>query len=73
MKAILIKYKAEALGAALGAMAGWAYWYFVGCSSGSCAISSSPVKSTLYGAFMGGIAGSMFKKPEKQDHKNQTK
>ncbi|MBL7921867.1 MAG: hypothetical protein JNJ40_16245 [Bacteroidia bacterium] len=73
MKIIIIKYKAEAVGVALGAIAGWAYWYFVGCSTGSCAITSSPVNSTLYGAFMGAILGNMFKKSEKQDKKNEAK
>ncbi len=73
MKAIIIKYKAEAVGAALGAIVGWGYWYFVGCSTGSCTITSHPFNSTVYGAFMGGILGSMFKKSEKQDQKNQTK
>lgn len=73
MKTIIKKYKPEILGATLGSIAGWCYWYFVGCSSGSCAITSSPVNSTLYGAFMGGLLGSMFKKTDKQDHKEQTK
>ncbi len=73
MKTIIIKYKAEVAGIALGEIAGWAYWYFVGCSTGSCAITSSPVNSTLYGAFMGALFGSMFKKSEKQDKKNEAK
>lgn len=73
MKAIIIKYKPEVIGVALGAIAGWCYWYFVGCSSGSCAITSSPVNSTLYGAFMGGVLGSMFKRTDKQEQNEQTK
>lgn len=73
MKTIIIKYKAEVVGVVLGAIAGWCYWYFVGCSTGNCAITSSPVNSTLYGACMSGILGSMLKKSEKQDRKNQTK
>jgi len=66
MKAILIKYKLETIGALIGIVAGWSYWYFVGCSTGSCAITSSPVNSSLYGAFMGGILAGMFKKEEKE-------
>ena len=61
MKTIIIKYKLEIIGAIVGAVGGWCYWYFVGCSSGNCAITSSPVNSTLYGAIMGGVLGSMFK------------
>ena len=73
MKAIMIKYKPEILGATVGTIAGWCYWYFAGCSSGSCAITSSPVNSTLYGALLGGITGSMFKKTDKQEQKNKNR
>ena len=38
-------------------LAGWLYWYFIGCSSGTCAITSSPLNSTLYGSTMGFILG----------------
>lgn len=62
MRSAIIKYKAEMIGAVAGAVAGWSYWYFVGCSSGSCAITSNPFNSTLYGALMGGLAGNMFSK-----------
>ena len=44
-----------AIGVALGAIGGYAYYYFVGCASGTCAITSKPVNSTLYGMFMGGL------------------
>lgn len=37
----------------LGAIAGFLYYYFIGCSSGTCAITSSPYQSTMMGAFMG--------------------
>lgn len=37
----------------LGSLAGFAYYYFIGCSSGSCPITSNPVNMTLYGAFFG--------------------
>jgi len=37
----------------LGASGGYAYYYFVGCASGTCPISSNPYISTLYGAGMG--------------------
>ncbi len=47
-------------GALLGAVAGYAYWYYIGCMSGSCAITSSPINSSLYGAVMGGLFVSIF-------------
>ena len=62
MKALVLKYKLELIGAVLGAIGGWMYWRFVGCSSGSCAITSSPINSTIYGVLMGSIGLSLFKK-----------
>jgi len=37
----------------VGAILGFAYYYFVGCASGSCGITSSPYMSTLFGGFLG--------------------
>lgn len=37
----------------LGAAAGLAYQRFIGCRSGTCAITSNPYVSTMYGALMG--------------------
>jgi len=44
-----------AIGVALGAIGGYAYYYFVGCASGTCAITSKPFNSTVYGMLMGGL------------------
>jgi LytS/YehU family sensor histidine kinase len=41
------------LGIVIGGIAGYLYYHFVGCASGSCAITSSPVLSTLAGSFFG--------------------
>ncbi len=41
------------LGPIIGAVIGFAYYRFIGCSSGVCPITSNPWASTLYGAFMG--------------------
>ncbi len=37
----------------VGALAGYLYYYFVGCNSGSCAITSNPVSSILAGSALG--------------------
>lgn len=56
------KYWVVALGATIGLLAGYLYWKEIGCVSGSCPITSSPINSSLYGAIMGGLVVSMFKK-----------
>jgi hypothetical protein len=38
-----------------GAGAGYAYYYFIGCVSGACPISSNPYISTAYGAAVGAL------------------
>lgn len=50
------------LGTILGALGGYLYWFMVGCENGTCAITSSPVNSSLWGAAMGGLLFSLFKK-----------
>ncbi len=63
------KHKFTIIGMALGATAGFFYWQQIGCASGTCAITSSPVNSTLYGTFMGALLGSMFTKELAQEQK----
>lgn len=54
------------IGAVLGAVAGYLYWQQVGCVSGTCAITSKPLNSTLYGAVMGALLLGLFKKENKK-------
>lgn len=61
----ILKNKLPLIGVALGSIAGYAYYYFVGCASGTCAITASPINSSIYGAIMGGLLGSMFQKENK--------
>lgn len=49
-------------GIILGALSGFLYWNFIGCNSGSCAITSNPYNSAIYGSVMGALVFSMFKK-----------
>lgn len=53
MKKQLIYY--TLIGLIIGAGAGYLYYHYVGCAGGTCAITSRPVPSTLYGAMMGGL------------------
>ncbi len=61
-KAIII----TGIGVVVGAIAGYLYYYYVGCASGTCSITSKPLNSTLYGAAMGGLIFNMFIKSPKK-------
>ncbi len=56
------------LGAAVGGLLGYGYYYFIGCNTGNCAITSNWHISTLYGV----VAGLLFVMPgkKKADSKN---
>lgn len=49
------------IGALVGGGLGFAYYRFVGCSSGTCPITSNPYISTLYGMIMGVLVASSLK------------
>lgn len=55
-KAILI----TVVGVVIGAIAGYFYYAEIGRWSGTCAITSKPLNSTLYGGFMGGLLFNTF-------------
>ncbi len=40
-------------GAIAGGVLGFLYYYYIGCSSGTCAITSNPYMSMLFGAALG--------------------
>ncbi len=61
-KAILI----PGIGIVVGAIAGYLYYFYVGCASGTCAITSKPLNSNLYGALIGGLVFNMFVKSPKK-------
>jgi hypothetical protein len=54
------------IGVVVGAIAGYLYYFYVGCASGTCAITSKPLNSTLYGALMGGLIFNIFIKSPKK-------
>ncbi|WMJ84590.1 DUF6132 family protein [Oscillospiraceae bacterium LTW-04] len=47
------------IGGAVGALAGYLYYYFVGCASGRCLITSNPWSSTVYGLVLGVLIASI--------------
>jgi len=58
------KFSMPALGITIGGAMGWAYWYWVGCESGACPITSHPLNSSLYGAVVGVLLFSTFNKKQ---------
>lgn len=56
------------IGIVIGIIAGYLYYLKVGCTSGSCPITSSPWMSMLWGSVIGYLLGDMFtKKKTKED------
>jgi len=58
----ILKHKLLLIGVIAGAIAGYLYYYYIGCASGSCSITSRPLNSTMYGAIMGGLFLNIFQK-----------
>lgn len=61
LKNWLSRNKLYVIGALLGAIGGYWYYASIGCSTGTCPITSRPVNSTLYGSMMGALLMGMFK------------
>lgn len=66
----LLNHKLIVIGVIAGAIAGYLYYYFVGCANGTCAITSSPVNSTLYFALLGGLIMNILKPESKKSKTN---
>lgn len=73
MLKFIITYKRYFIGVALGAVAGFMYWHFIGCNSGTCPITSRWYNSTAYGAILGVLFANTNKKTLKNQKENQNK
>ena len=65
---LLIKYKIELAGVVIGGVAGFLYYAFIGCKSGTCAIASNPFISVPYGSLLGYFISGLFKKEKHENH-----
>ncbi|MCC7302484.1 MAG: hypothetical protein IT233_07580 [Bacteroidia bacterium] len=72
MRTTLLRFKWILLAVTIGISGGWAYWYFIGCSSGSCAITSNPYNSMGYGALLGLILSWDSTKKKKKNELSDT-
>ena len=60
MKQLLIKWRRPVLFTAAGALAGLAYYWLVGCATGSCAITANPVNTMVYTGLIGWLLSGVF-------------
>lgn len=63
---MLKKHGLTLFGVVLGAFGGFLYWRYVGCATGTCPITSSPLMSSIWGAVTGGLLFSMFNKSKEE-------
>jgi hypothetical protein len=54
-RSVIVQWSKRILPVAIGALGGYAYYYFIGCSNGLCPISSNPYISTAYGGVIGAL------------------
>ncbi len=66
MRNFIVVNRLYIIGIVLGGIFGFFYWKLVGCSSGTCMISSKPLNSTVYFAVMGALVLGIFKKENKK-------
>lgn len=62
-KSVIMPWVRRVLPVLLGASGGYAYYFFIGCVSGTCPITSNPWTSTLYGAAIGFFLIPTLRKP----------
>jgi len=58
--------------AVIGGLLGFAYYYFIGCTSGSCALTSNPYITSGYGIGAGLLIGWDGKFSSKKKEENNT-
>lgn len=59
---LILKFKLDLIGIFVGSIAGFLYYYFVGCTNGTCMIASNPLVAIPYFSFLGYLIAGLFKK-----------
>ena len=62
MKSWIRRNNLYLIGSLLGAATGLVYWKYVGCLTGTCSITSNPLRSMAYFAIFGALVFGLFKK-----------
>ena len=71
MKEYYIKYRFRIVFIILGAITGFLYWRFIGCSSGTCPITSHWYTSAIYGMLLGWLMSDLVKTSKKNEIKDE--
>ncbi len=71
-KNFLLKHWLKIAGVAVGVLGGYLYYYYVGCVSGTCPITSNPYRMMIYGALIRYLLFDIFSK-EGSSKKKQEK
>lgn len=71
LKKWLLNNKFVILGSIIGGIAGFVYYKQIGCSSGTCAITSNPYNSIIYFSVVGGLVMSIIKPTHIKESKPQ--
>jgi hypothetical protein len=50
-----MKFTKYIIGFVIGAAGGFAYYYFIGCKSGACPLTSNPYISSIWGGVIGAL------------------
>ena len=60
----IVKNRLYILGALIGALGGYFYWYYIGCSTGTCPITSTWLGTSVSGAILGSLVLGIFVRDE---------
>lgn len=66
MTEFIKKYLLRIIGVVVGVIGGFVYYYYVGCQSGTCPITSNPYASIVFGGIFGYLLFDLFTKKEKK-------
>ncbi|MDD3078693.1 MAG: DUF6132 family protein [Paludibacter sp.] len=66
MTEFIKKYLLRIIGVVAGVIGGFVYYYYVGCQSGTCPITSNPYASIVFGGIFGYLLFDLFTKKEKK-------
>lgn len=71
MKDFIKKNWLRIVGVLVGIVVGYIYYYYVGCLSGTCPITSNPYRMMIYGAIVGYLLFDLFSNDKKVKKVNE--